>query len=149
ELLAQDDEIEARLREAVSQETAASPLQSIGQLQRDGIPPNGALLEYYLGAKQSYLWVAQKDRLDAYSLPPRDTIVALAARVNDLLARVTERKQSPEMQATFERTLRRLSTMLLGPAGGHLPPRLIIVPDGPLHLVPFAALWEPGGGQRL
>ncbi len=58
----------------------------------------------------------------------------------------------PARDATAVRLLAaRLSDTLLAPAAAALvrAERLVIVPDGPLHDLPFAALLEPGSGAEL
>jgi CHAT domain-containing protein len=67
-----------------------------------------------------------------------------------LLGDIAERRRLPEKQAEFERAVRRLSATLLGPLKDvALPRRLIVVLDGSLNRVPFAALRLPGTNTYL
>jgi CHAT domain-containing protein len=51
-------------------------------------------------------------------------------------------------EAAAEKSLRRLYDLLIAPIAGLLPRKgehLVLVPQGPLFLVPFAALKDPSG----
>jgi CHAT domain-containing protein len=150
ELVAEDQEIEARIRQLAGTETlgqsfgSAAELQS--ELQHNLLPGDSALLEYYLGPERSYLWLVQSTGIRAFRLPPRGAIEAQIANAVDPFGKILERRRSPQKQLAFERAMRVLSTTLLGPLrDASLPERLIIVPDGGLHRVPFAALRLPAG----
>jgi CHAT domain-containing protein/Tfp pilus assembly protein PilF len=94
------------------------------------------LLEYLLGETRSYLWVVTRDSLTAHELPARSEIEALAQQVHQLLSSPSERDASSQRQA-----LDRLSRMVIAPAiEGFAGKRLVIVADGALQYVPFAAL---------
>ncbi|HWQ32846.1 MAG TPA: CHAT domain-containing tetratricopeptide repeat protein [Blastocatellia bacterium] len=117
------------------------------------------LLEYLLGRERSYLWVVGPQSLKSYELPGRERIEASARRVLDLL---TARNQSDANESAAQRRARiaradaqywqaaaNLSRMILRPAARQLSrKRLLIVADGPLQYVPFAALPEPAALSR-
>ena len=98
------------------------------------------LLEYMLGKERSYLWVVTPSSLTSYELPKQAEIELKARRVNELFVRSHERSvRAPAQLAAAE-----LSQMILGPAAEQLQgKRLLIVSDGALQYVPFAALPEP------
>lgn len=119
------------------------------------------LLEYALGEERSYVWAVSASAIEGYELPPRASIEGLAQEVYGLL---TARERAAGEQAA--KYLRRvevsdaaywpraaeLSMMLLGPVASRLAgKRLLVVPDGVLHRIPFDALPEPnptqGGGS--
>jgi CHAT domain-containing protein/tetratricopeptide (TPR) repeat protein len=101
------------------------------------------LLEYALGRERSWLWAVTPETVDVYELPPREEIEAAARTAAERLRRPDA--SDPEEQAA----LAGLSRMLLGPVAGRLPGRVLVVPDGALHYVPFAVLPLPGSDQPL
>jgi CHAT domain-containing protein/tetratricopeptide (TPR) repeat protein len=142
-LLAEDDQVDAEIRQSVHASALGHPLGSVTELQAT-LPADSALLEYYLGERESYLWVVQPDRIQSFRLPPRSAIENLASRTVNRFGAILDRRRSPQAQAAFEADLRRLSAILLGPlAEVRLPPRLVLVLDGVLNRVPMAALRPP------
>jgi CHAT domain-containing protein/Tfp pilus assembly protein PilF len=154
ELVAEDQEIEARMRQLAGTEMLGQEFGSAGELQsklqHDLLPGDSALLEYHLGPERSYLWLVQSTGVRAFRLPPRGAVEAQIANAVDPFGKILERRRSPQKQLTFERAMHVLSATLLGPLRDtSLPERLIIVPDGGLHRVPFAALQLPNTGRLL
>jgi tetratricopeptide (TPR) repeat protein len=142
-LLAEDDQVDAEIRQAVHASTLGHPLQSVSELQA-ALPADTAVLEYYLGERESYLWFVQPDRILSFRLPERSAINGLASRTVNRFGAILDRRRSPQLQAAFEADLGRLSAILLGPLTGiHLPTRLVLVLDGVLNRVPMAALRPP------
>jgi CHAT domain-containing protein len=111
------------------------------------------LIEFALGDEESYVWVVSAERIASYELPDRSTIERSARKVYELLTvRQTLRERSlPETEAKFREAdadyLKQsalLSNMLLGQAADRLGSRrLLIVADGLLNYIPFAALPVP------
>ncbi len=106
------------------------------------LDPATLLLEFALGEEHSFLWVVGSDRLDSYQLPGRAAVEEQARRVYGQLA-------APSLDAHEAGAARRdaaaLSRLLLGPAAGRLGDRrLVVVADGALVYLPFAALPQPG-----
>jgi CHAT domain-containing protein/Tfp pilus assembly protein PilF len=100
------------------------------------------LLEYALGAERSYLWAVTADSVQGFVLPPRARIEQAARRSYDLLARGAHR----ETQTQTRRALESLARLVLAPVPAGLSrPRVVVVADGALQYVPFAALPLPGG----
>lgn len=142
-LLAEDDQVDAESRHAVHASALGHPLESVAELQAV-LPTDSALLEYYLGERESYLWVVLPDRIQSFRLPARSAIEGLASRTVNRFGAILDRRRSPQTQTAFEADLRRLSALLLGPlAAVRLPPRLVLVLDGVLNRVPMAALRPP------
>src|SRR5262249_8506646 len=112
---------------------------------------DAVLLEYALGSDASYLWVADQQGISSYRLPGAEQILALTTRFRTaLLARQLlpneDAEQSVQRVTRGDRIInplgQELSRMLLGPASNSLrtKKRIVIVPDGPLQYIPFAAL---------
>lgn len=143
-LLAQYEIVDSRLR-------AGDPLQA--RLRRPALEAaeirgllgaDTVLLEVSLGEPRSYLWKVTPSSLAMFELPGRERIEALARRAHDLLG-----SPSPKDAAEEKRVLADLSALLLGPVQRDLrDERLVVVTEGALLYVPFAALPvpEPAGG---
>lgn len=154
-LLADLDGVEAEIRRLDPRYAAAAALptldlQDIGRM----LDPDTVLLEYSLGEDRSYLWAVDAKGLRSFVLPSRKEIEDLAWEVHGELSTVgSDASRQREVTATLGR-------ILLDPVWGEAAQlqRLIVVSDGALHVVPFAALrvpepgrsWsDPGGLQPL
>jgi CHAT domain-containing protein len=113
------------------------------------------LLEYSLGEERSYLWAVTANSFSSYELPPRAAIEATARRCYDLLtarnlyvkfeAADEKRERVRKADAEYPQAAAALSQMLLGPVAAQLGRKhLLVVPDGALEYLPFAALPLPG-----
>jgi CHAT domain-containing protein/Tfp pilus assembly protein PilF len=101
------------------------------------------LLEYSLGEERSVLWAVASGSVTTFALPPRGRIETLAHQVyGELSTRSVGGRRSGRLARDAARL--ELSRLLLGPVAGRLPRRLVIVPDGALHYLPFEALADPG-----
>jgi CHAT domain-containing protein/tetratricopeptide (TPR) repeat protein len=106
------------------------------------------LLEYRLGERQSTLWAVTRERLESYGLPAgRAEIEAAVRRTHGLLRGSYSRKRGIPAQQELDQ----LATLLLSPVADRLAgKRLVVVADGALQYLPFAALPIPaGGGEPL
>jgi CHAT domain-containing protein/Tfp pilus assembly protein PilF len=117
------------------------------------------LLEYKLGDERSWLWAITNRTLKTYELPKREQIELAATRFRrHLTARSLagkgetppqRRRRIAEADARLPEAAKQLSAMILDPAAGQFSDkRLVIVPDGALHYLAFAALPEPETGRR-
>jgi len=144
-------QVQAAIRKSSPQYSALTqpqPLDLKG-IQRQ-LDPNTALLEYSLGEQRSYVWVVTPDSLKTYELPKREAIESVVRRVNgSLAARSLTAIESPAQRrariagadAEFEKAASELSRMILAPAAAEFgKKRLVVVADGALQYVPFAAL---------
>ncbi|HEX6200596.1 MAG TPA: CHAT domain-containing protein, partial [Thermoanaerobaculia bacterium] len=117
--------------------TAPSGL-TVSRVQRDVLDPRTVLLEYRLGEERSWLWAITRDSFDSYALPPRQEIEAVAREA----VRWT---RSLRWSGTNPPPLCELSRLVLGPVAELLEGRaLVVVADGGLEEVSFAALPSPG-----
>lgn len=142
-LRAELDAIEAEVRrhDPLSATLGASPQVGIEEIA-DLLEPGTLLLEYALGEERSFVWVLGAAGLRSFELPPRQEIEGLVRQVHAELSTV-------EAGAAASPTAEALSRKLLGPVWGETAQvrRLIVVPDGALHVLPFAALPVPEPGR--
>ena len=111
----------------------AQPL-TLQQIQRQILDPETILLYYKLGKKKSYLWTVTSSSFECVTLPSRNVIELHAQRVYRLLASQASQEQT-------DLSLRRLSEILLVPIRKRLgSKRLLVVGEGTLQFIPFAAL---------
>jgi len=149
-LVAAGNEIEALMHSREAPSGFGKPLESVGELRRAGLPSDSALLEFHLGELESYLWWVDAEHVQVYRLPRKAVIDTQAGRIVREFGDILPRRRDPSKRRAFDRALTRLSTTVLGPLKGtRLPARLIVVPDGSLHGVPFAALSMPSTGAKL
>jgi tetratricopeptide (TPR) repeat protein len=118
----------------------ATPQSAAALRQRAGA---GAVLEYFLGETDLYLWAIRRDGVGFHDLGPRRPVLDAVSAVHRALA------HSEEPPAV---ALATLSRVLLGSAGplpqGSAPLR--IAPDGALHYLPFELLEDPAApGEAL
>jgi CHAT domain-containing protein/Flp pilus assembly protein TadD len=136
--------------------TQPQPL-SLAEIQQQVLDPDTLLLEYSLGEDASYLFVVSQTSITWRRLPKRAEIDAVARRVRELLTAPqrqpgdTEAKYQArvkEARASYWPQAAELSRMLLGPVASQLGrQRLLIVADGALQYIPFAALPAPSPGN--
>ncbi|MGB7922688.1 MAG: tetratricopeptide repeat protein [Pyrinomonadaceae bacterium] len=155
-LLTQYQEVESQIRRNSPRYAALTQPQpiSVKEIQENVLDSDSLLLEFALGAERSYLWVVAPDAINSFELPKRADVESAARRVYGLL---TARNRQVKFETVDERNTRiaradaeyieaasALSQMILGPAAAHLGRRrLLIISDGALDYIPFAALPAP------
>ncbi len=119
---------------------------SAAEIRRSLLDRDTLLLEYRLGVERSFLWAVTPDSLKSFELPGRAEIERVAGPALERIAR----SQSAKARLSAGPKLAELSRMLLAPVASSLPgKRLLVVGDGILQSLPFAALPEPDGGEPL
>jgi CHAT domain-containing protein len=149
---------ESNLREEIRQQSPTyaalnfpKPL-TVAEMQAQ-LDANTLMLYYALGETQSYLWAVTPDSVTSYVLPYSRAAIDTAARdVRDVLANpgmYGVPATTPDAQGrTIAGTTRTLSDLILAPVADQLgQKRLVIVADGELQYVPFAALNLPGQAE--
>lgn len=157
-LTVQYEEVLARIRSSSPRYAALTQPRTLtlSEIQQHLLDENTICLEYSLGDERSYLWAITPDSVKTFQLPGRAKIEEAATRLYRALISVG---QTPTGQSVQQRSIAResaksqfvqtaayLSRILLDPIAPELArKRLLIVADGALHYVPFAALPDPGG----
>jgi len=105
------------------------------------LDPSEALVAFLVGETSSWGWAFRGGRMRAFRLPSR---AELEAQVREIRGAVSSGKVE-----ALDRAGRTLAAALLEPAADLLAgaARVIFVPDGPLHRLPFSAL--PAGNGWL
>lgn len=116
--------------------TQPQPL-NLKEIQDQVLDNDDLLLEYSLGKERSFLWAVTKVSIASYELPGRDEIEAAAKHFYELLFQ----SNKTELRTQAKLAAMELSRVILGPVAGELGrKRLVIVADGFLQYIPFAAL---------
>ncbi len=107
---------------------------TVRELQRE-LSASEVLIEYVLGDPHSYALAVTRESIHRYTLPPRDQLETDATQYRSTLKR--ERTDLVLGQCLFDELLGGISEF-------KSKRQLIVVPDGKLHLLPFAALVNAG-----
>jgi CHAT domain-containing protein/tetratricopeptide (TPR) repeat protein len=160
-LTLQLQQVEAQIRQTSPRYAALTQPQPLTsrEIQTRLLDRDTLLLSYFLGQEHSYLWAVTPDSITSYELPKASVVEGAAREVYSLLS--APGKWSPSARAlgipTNDRAVSqpvsvpaapeaaaRLSQMILAPVAGQLGnKRLLIVADGALQYLPFAALPVP------
>jgi CHAT domain-containing protein len=121
--------------------------RSVAEIAPGLLDDETLLLEYHLGAAKSYLWAITPEAVASFELPGREELDPLVRSTHQLLARS---RQPENLDAAASRAAE-LSRILLGQVATRLGERrLVIIANGALQYIPFAALPDPGhGGEPL
>src|SRR5262249_22041609 len=149
-------QIQGRIREQSPRYAALtqpSPLD-LKEIQKQVLDDETLLLEYALGEQGSFLWAVTPTWIKSFELPKRAEIEPLARHIYELVTArnkhlpqetLAQRQQRlVRADAEYSRASATLSKMLLEPIASELKnKRLLIVGEGILQYVPFAALPNP------
>jgi CHAT domain-containing protein/Tfp pilus assembly protein PilF len=149
-LLAQHKDVEEQIRAASPAYAALKQPQPLttAELQQL-LDSNTTLLEYSLGEDRSYVFAVTSNSLGSHELPKRAEIEAIAQQLYRALAtRAEDERTSNHIESLdkiqADKLATTLSQMILGPVASELQgKRLVIVSDGALQYIPFAALPAP------
>jgi CHAT domain-containing protein/tetratricopeptide (TPR) repeat protein len=102
------------------------------------LDPDTAVLEFFLGRRRSFLFMLTSSDLEIFVLPGRSVLEKACDEYHDLISK----SQAASSAKHAETVARRLGSLLLGHAADRLKAkkRLIIIPDGAIHRVPFETL---------
>jgi len=160
-------QIETQIRQTSPRYAALTQPRALTgkEVQTMVLDGNTILLEYSLGEERSYLWAVTQKNIMSYELPKRADIESVAREVYELftdeskwpgksseslrksdLAKSTSGNRPPSSPAmsSAPAVAVQLSQMILGPVAAQLgTKRLLVVADGTLQYLPFAALPVP------
>ncbi len=126
----------ARLRGTAVQSSDLALPATLAEVQAK-LPANTAVLAYFVGDPQSHGWLLTRQSLRHAQMPGREALQrAIDAAFN-------APKGAPVADRQLAQTL--FSNLLDGAPAD----RLLVLPDGPLNGVPFAALPMPGAGDEI
>ncbi|MGH2496916.1 MAG: CHAT domain-containing protein [Ktedonobacteraceae bacterium] len=125
------------------------PIQEIDPMWlRQHLSPQQVLLTYYLYKEKLIIFALTADRMVTYENPEgARELEYLFPLLHAHLQTGGWPDASNPPQKTIRRLLSKLHTLLIAPVASLLPPlsgHLIIVPYGPLHKLPFHALYDDG-----
>jgi len=120
------------------------------RLKQAALPPGGAIVQYLCGETQLYIFAVTRSALEVrvVDLPRRE----LTVRMGEWRRLVARGADGRNEDAALMEVSHRLYRDLLGPVEPLLKDvrTLAILPNGPLHYLPFQALvCDPGSGQYL
>jgi CHAT domain-containing protein len=146
----------AAVRAALTDRTSlpsSQPTLTLKQVQAEIEGDDAILLEFALGDEKSYVWAVDQSQITSHELPQSGRIRQLVEAFRETLAPplLRDGENASDYQArvrkldqAYELYARRLSGLLLGSIALGRPKRVLIVPDGSLQYIPFAALPFPG-----
>jgi len=142
-LIAQYQDIQTQIRATSPRYAALTQPQplTLAQIQQQILDENTILLQYSLGKERSYLWAVTKTSITTYELPKAADIETNARKFRAAVTAPSSRN-SPNQIAQANDAI---SQIILQPVAAQLgQKRLLIVGDGILNYLPFAALSLPG-----
>ncbi|NEQ79078.1 MAG: CHAT domain-containing protein [Moorea sp. SIO2I5] len=134
-LLEQYRELQTDLRQQSPNYAALKYPQplTLEEVQQQILDQDTVLLQYSLGEEKSYLWVVTKEEMTSYQLPSQEEIEKRAENLLDFTTQGNSKAFSQELPP--------LSKIILDPVKDKLTKkRILLVADGVLQYIPFAAL---------
>ncbi|MBD1828710.1 tetratricopeptide repeat protein [Microcoleus sp. FACHB-61] len=142
-LIAQYQDIQTQIRATSPRYAALTQPQplTLAQIQQQILDENTILLQYFLGKDRSYLWAVTKTSITSYELPKAAEIETTAKNFRDAVTAPSSRNNPNQVAQANDA----ISQIILQPVAAQLgQKRLLIVGDGVLNYLPFAALSLPG-----
>jgi CHAT domain-containing protein/tetratricopeptide (TPR) repeat protein len=127
-----------RLRQAAVASSESTLPDSL-RLVQEKLPADTVVLAYFVGDSRTHAWLLSRTTLKHAELGGRES-----------LAHAIDAAFAAQSGGGGRAAERRLSTLLLGQLiDGTTEKRMLVIPDGPLNGVPFAALPVPGSASDL
>jgi CHAT domain-containing protein len=143
--------VESRIRAASGgyARLVTQPPLTVAELQ-GLLDEQSILLRFFVGDTRGYVWLIGPTATRVAQLPNKTAIDQLSQRVRQLATTPPPPGSRRQAASEFDQAAGDLSTLLLGAFADMLGDRqLIVVAEGSLQLIPFAALPEPGGTSPL
>jgi tetratricopeptide (TPR) repeat protein len=143
--------IVTRLKAASPDYTSASKIEPLSLEEvRKELPADATMISYFVSQFGVHAWLLDGERLEHRLLPfdaaELQRVVCWASEFPGITRGGIVVKGKCGAKLTSEQ----LYTKLIAPFRGEIrTPKLILVPHGPLHYVPFAALRDPKNGRYL
>ena len=102
-----------------------------------GSPTTAGFIEYWVGARDTYAWAISRGQITWYRLAPSDQVERVARGLHEAMRSYATTPSRNRLDLSAD--LYRLAIAPLRPALSGAT-KLTIVPDGPLHYVPFVTL---------
>lgn len=157
----ESESIKSQIRQVNARDVTLTQPQPLtaSEIQKNILDRDTLLLQYVLSGERSFLLAVTTDEITTYTLPGRTRIENLARRFyeastlrNQVASRPVVgamRKQIAGADAEADKLAGDLSEILIAPVAKKLgTKRLLIVANGALQLVPFAALPERTGASN-
>lgn len=111
---------------------------------RRALAADTLLLSYVVGRERTWLFA-----VDAEHGPELHVLDAGRAELERRVRELRDELSRPSRRSTWRVRAATLSRQLLGPVADRVlaAGRILVLPDGPLHFLPFAALAVPGAGN--
>ena len=131
------------LNTQIAARTSAAPRAHAGRerVTLPLLPPETALVSYWLGSESAYAWVVSRGEIHWMRLPPPAAIAQRAAAFHRALTRFVDvglEERLEDARTLYEAIVRPVEPWLADSG------QWVVVPDGALDYVPFAALRAPG-----
>ncbi len=135
-VMSESNEIEDKSEEPEVTSPGRVEALTLKEIQRM-LTPDAALLEYYIARDRTLIWYVTKRDVRFYRVPVGgDSLKNLVTGLRDEIQYLGDSRFLPE--ALYNLLLAPCADL---PSGG----RLILIPHGILHYVPFSALRDPSG----
>jgi CHAT domain-containing protein len=117
----------------------------LARIESNVLSDDDVLLEYILGAENSYAWTITRNEFTSYKLGPQKNINEAGRRVYELLSN----SPTPDREVELKKATAELSRLVIAPVATALnKKRIILVADGSLDYIPFQLLLNISGNNE-
>lgn len=130
---------------------ANTGVEGPARLDFSRVPASRTWVEYWLGAEQAYAWRTSAGQVTWVPLGESNRIRSVARALHEGMRRLAlQRTDTPAQRNDRRQAMERLHALIIAPLGSmRETDEMLIAADGPLHVVPFAALRASGADRYL
>ena len=144
DLLALDDQYDAFINKARRAHKEQASLMNVEPLTLREVQtllgPGQSLIQYFVASEKIFLWVVERNRMKSLTVPISQK--ELIQKIDSLRRAIA----TLDSVRKYQSLAREIHEFLIGPALPHITgKKLIIVPHGVLHYLPFQALYSARG----